>query len=224
MTLGMILLIGMFAIPSFQAPATPSALETDPAGWVDLLADKSLKGWTRVPQSAVGKLPAGKADDPSPWRIDGDTLDCEGDKAGHEMLRYDKELGDFVLHVEWRFAKLEGEPAYNSGIYVRTGADAASWIQAQTGPAGGYLFGSVTVGGKMGRVNLREEMTENRVRPAGEWNTYEIRAQGKTLTLWVNGAVVNEYTECEVPRGFVGLEAEGYRIEFRNLKLKELVP
>ncbi|MBE3135643.1 MAG: DUF1080 domain-containing protein, partial [Acidobacteria bacterium] len=76
------------------------------------------------------------------------------------------------------------------------------------------------VSGKPQRVNLREKMTENRVKPAGEWNVYEIRAAGKSLTLWVNGAVVNEYTECEVPRGFVGLEAEGYRIEFRNLRLK----
>jgi hypothetical protein len=78
------------------------------------------------------------------------------------------------------------------------------------------------VNGKPGRVNLRDKMTENRVTPAGEWNTYEIRAVGRTMTLWVNGAVVNEYTECEVPRGHVGLEAEGYRIEFRNVKLKQL--
>jgi hypothetical protein len=27
-----------------------------------------------------------------------------------------------------------------------------------------------------------------------------------------------------VPRGFVGLEAEGYLVEFRNLKLKVLDP
>jgi hypothetical protein len=29
-------------------------------------------------------------------------------------------------------------------------------------------------------------------------------------------------TDCEVPKGYLGLEAEGYRVEFRNLKLKEL--
>ena len=31
-----------------------------------------------------------------------------------------------------------------------------------------------------------------------------------------------EWQECEVPRGYVGLEAEGWRIEFRNVKLKTL--
>lgn len=216
-----LLLPSLLALSAVQAPA-PSALISDPKGWVDLLADKTLQNWTRVPQGAVGKLPAGLATDPSPWKLDpsGDVLVCEGDKAGHEMFRFAEEQGDFVLHVEWRFTKLEGDPPYNSGVYARTSADGAIWFQAQTGAAGGYLFGNAPVRGKPQRVNLREKMTENRVKPAGEWNVYEIRAAGKSLTLWVNGAVVNEYTECEVPRGFVGLEAEGYRIEFRNLKLK----
>jgi len=224
MSLMTALVLGVLALTSLQAPAqaTPAALASDPAGWVDLIADKSLKDWTRVPLGAVGKLPAGQAGDPSPWAVEGDVLVCRGDKAGHEMLRHNTELGDFILHVEWRFTKLEGEPAYNSGVYVRTGADGTPWFQAQTGAAGGYLFGSAPVGGKMGRVNLRDQMKENRVKPAGEWNTYEIRAQGNTIALWVNGAVVNEYTECEVPRGYIGFEAEGFHIEFRNVKLKRL--
>jgi hypothetical protein len=41
-------------------------------------------------------------------------------------------------------------------------------------------------------------------------------------TVMVNGAVTNEYTACDVPTGYVGLKAEGHRIEFRNLMLKEL--
>jgi hypothetical protein len=51
---------------------------------------------------------------------------------------------------------------------------------------------------------------------------YEIRCEGKKITLSVNGAVTSEFTQCEVPRGYIGLEAEGYRIEFRNLKLTGL--
>ncbi len=210
--------------PAQKAPETPSALQADPKGWVDLLADRTLRDWTRVPLGRVGQLPAGKDGDPSPWKMDaaGQTLVCDGDKAGHEMLRYATEFGDFTLHAEWRFTKLEGEKPYNSGVFVKTSADGSAWFQAQTGPAGGYLFGlTPAVNGTPGRVNLSKAMIENRVRPAGEWNTYEIRASGRTLTLWVNGAVVNDYGECDVARGYVGLEAEGYRIEFRNLKIRE---
>lgn len=50
----------------------------------------------------------------------------------------------------------------------------------------------------------------------------EITARGKQLTLWVNGAVTCLSDGCEAPKGHVGLEGEGYRIEFRNLKVKEL--
>jgi len=42
------------------------------------------------------------------------------------------------------------------------------------------------------------------------------------LTLWVNGDVTTVWESLEVLKGYVGLEAEGYRIEFRNLRLKEL--
>jgi hypothetical protein len=215
--------IGLAWCSGVQQPSR-SALESDPAGWVDLIAERSLKNWVRVPMGPVGTLPAGKAEEPSPWAVNaaGDTLACDGAAAGHEMLRLRTEHADFILHVEWRFTKLEGDPPYNSGVFVRTAADATTWIQAQTGAAGGYLFGSYPSGGAVKRFNLRPQMTENRVKPAGEWNVYEIRADGKALSLWVNGAIVNQYDECEALSGHVGLEAEGYRIEFRNVKLKAL--
>ena len=44
------------------------------------------------------------------------------------------------------------------------------------------------------------------------------------MSLWVNGAEVNRWRDCEVPTGYVGLEAEGYRIEFRSVKIKPLEP
>jgi hypothetical protein len=61
-----------------------------------------------------------------------------------------------------------------------------------------------------------------RVKPAGEWNTLEVTARGKTLTLWVNGAVTCEFEGCNQPKGYLGVEGEGYRIEFRQMKLKLL--
>jgi hypothetical protein len=38
----------------------------------------------------------------------------------------------------------------------------------------------------------------------------------------VNGEVTSELDNTDVTKGYIGLEAEGYRIEFRNLKLKSL--
>ena len=203
---------------------TKNALEADGKGWVDLLADGTMKDWVRGPLGGNPVVRAGEMSDPSPWKLDpaGGILACAGDRAGHEWLRYAPELSDFIYHVEFRFPPVQGETRYNSGAFVRTGVDGKIWFQAQATLDGGYLFGNTLVNGLPQMVNLRQKMAANRVKPAGEWNIYEIRAMGRQITLWVNGAVVSEFSECEVSRGYIGLEAEGYRVEFRNVRLKRL--
>ncbi len=203
---------------------TPSALQSDPEGWTDLLvkAGPNLKGWTRVP---IPPPPNGQLSPDTQWSFDPSTglLTCQGDK-GHEWLRWDEEMGDAIYHVEWRFVPVETDrPRYNSGIYARNSKDGTIWHQAQTGGgSGGFLFGDTLVEGQLKRVNLAKSVKDQRVKPAGEWNVYEITCRGKDMNLWVNGAVTCEWRDCEVPRGHVGLEAEGYKIEFRNVKLKTL--
>ena len=66
------------------------------------------------------------------------------------------------------------------------------------------------------------EVKDGKIKPAGEWNTIEMTARGNALTLWVNGEITCEVRECGAPKGVVGVEGEGFRIEFRNLKIKEL--
>jgi hypothetical protein len=188
------------------------------AGAVDILPDVNLTGWTRIPIPPVSGL--------SPkmqWRVDPSqrVLICSGD-GGHEWLRYDKELGDFALKLEWRFTPKEGNPRYNSGIGVRMSKQGEIWHQAQTGASGGYLFGDTLIDGAIQRMNLSKTMKENRVKPAGEWNLYEIRAQGDGITLSVNGAVVSEFSGCALRKGYIGLEAEGFDITFRNIRLQPL--
>ena len=210
-------------IPAVQSQ-NKSLLETDAKGWRDLFADRTMKDWIRGPLGVAGQLRAGSMDEPSPWKMDpaAGILLCEGDKVGHEWIRYATEMADCVFHVEWRLTKVEGEPAYNSGIYIRTSADGKIWHQAQGTLAGGFLFGATMVNGAVQRFNLRQSMSENRVKPAGEWNVYELRTAGRQITLWVNGAVTCEFNECEVPRGYVGLEAEGYRVEYRNVQVRPI--
>ncbi len=203
-----------------QVQETPSALQRDSTGWTDLLADagKDLKGWVRGPIP-----PGGQLGEKSQWSIDPKTgyLVCDG-TGGHDWLRYDKELGDFVYHIEWRFTPSE-KTGYNSGIYVRNSADAKIWHQVQTGSgSGGYLFGETMSGDKRKGFGLQKEVKDKRVKNAGDWNVFEITCKGKDVTVWNNGAVTNEWHHCEVPSGFVGVEAEGYRIEFRNVKIKPL--
>ncbi len=201
-------------LPSIPLREATSLLESEPAGWTSVQPGPDLAGWARQPWPATAVL------GPQQWSMDAATgyLVCDG-KGQHEWLRYDREMGDAAFHVEWRFAPVEGADKYNSGVFARTATDLSAWHQAQVGLKGGFLFGVTPVQGIAKRVT--QEPAALRVRPAGEWNTFELIARGRTLSLWVNGAVTSEIA-VDVPRGHVGLEAEGWRIEFRNLKVKPL--
>jgi hypothetical protein len=186
---------------------------------VNLLPNEGLDGWTRIPIPAVSGL-----NPKLQWRVDTaeQALICSGD-GGHEWLRSNREFGDFELSVDWRFTPRQGgEVKYNSGIGVRLSRYGEIWHQAQTGPTGGFLFGSTFTEGLFRNFNLLKEMKENRVKPAGEWNHYDIRAVGDRITLAVNGAVVSEVAGAGLRRGYIGFEAEGYEIAFKNIRLKTL--
>ncbi len=60
------------------------------------------------------------------------------------------------------------------------------------------------------------------MKPPGNWHTYRIQCVGKKLTLWVSGTKQSEFDQCNNPEGYVGLEAEGSRVEFRRLRIKPL--
>lgn len=198
-------------LPPVAATERPSLLESQPAGWLDVQPKADLAGWVRGPWPATAEL------GPQQWSVDPATghLVCDG-KGGHEWLRYDRELGDVAIQLEWRFTPVAGADKYNSGVLVRTARDLATWHQAQAGGTRGFLFGLVEPARR-----VTQDAALARLRPAGEWNTYEIVARGRKLSLWVNGAVTNEIP-INAERGYVGLEAEGWRIEFRNLRLKPL--
>ncbi len=214
-----ILLSAVIGAQAVGAAEASSALSSDSKGWSDILPSQDLKGWYRVPVPPSGKL--GRQQ----WRVDPqqNVLICDGD-GGHDMLLFEKEIGDAIFHFEFRYTRVEGKTGYNSGAYVRNSQDGSVWHQAQFGDAKvGYLFGeTLAQDGKKKFFNLAKAVTQLRVKPAGEWNTFEVTARGKLLTLWVNGAVTCEFPDCGLAKGHVGLEAEGYRIEFRNLKIKLL--
>src|SRR6266849_2564231 len=88
------LAVGLFAILLLPSAAVPqeskSALELDPAGWIDLLATKDLKSWKRV---AIP--PGSQLNSKNPWSVDPATNNLICDGVGiHEMLLYNEEFAD----------------------------------------------------------------------------------------------------------------------------------
>ena len=189
-----------------------SALERDPKGWIDLFPGKDLKGWKRVPIAPDTTLNAKNA-----WKVEGNLLLCDG-VGVKEMLLHEKEFSDGIFHLEFRFRKVAGKQDYNSGAYVRTSGDGKLWHQVQIAhlekpPLLGDLFNE--------KVLVRGDGAK-RAHPPGDWNTYEITAKGNTIKVWINGAGTLTWSECPVKKGHVGMQAEFFFIEFRNLKFKPL--
>lgn len=201
--------------------AQESALEKDPKGWKDLFPGKDLKGWKRV-----ALAPDVKLSEKNPWSVaaDGKTLLCDG-VGIKEMFLFDEEFGDGIFHVEWRFRPSDKKD-YNSGVYVRSKADGKLWLQVQVAhlekpPFLGDIFGDLPTGDKLERVIIRGDGVKRGKTP-GEWNTYEVTAKGKTVSVWINGATTLTWNDCPFPRGHVGMQAEFFFIEFRNIKFKAL--
>jgi hypothetical protein len=212
----------MLVLVAGAASQERSALEQDATGWLDLFPGKDLSGWKRVPI-----LPDEKLNPKNAWSVDetSKVLICDG-VGVKEMLLYDKPFADGIFHLEWRFRPVKDmdKPIYNSGAYVRTDAKGSYWHQAQVAhtpkpPFMGDLFGKTRRGGEIADFLVRGK-GEERIKGPGQWNTYEITCKGKTITVWINGAVTCAMTDCEVPAGHVGMQAEFFFIEFKNLKFK----
>ena len=146
-----------------------------------MLPGPNVSGWTRI------AIPPSKpVSEKQQWSVDSanHTLICTGDQ-GHEWLRYDaRQFDNFLYHVEWRFTPVDTpNPQYNSGVFFRNDKDGTIWHQAQTGAgAGGYIFADTLVNGELKRVNLSKDRKGKFEKPAGEWNTTDIRCEGKHCT------------------------------------------
>jgi hypothetical protein len=189
-------------------------------GAVDLLAN-GLADWSR---HAFSPRPVSEK---SPWSYDAKTgvLRCDATKDDHEMLLHKTPFADGVLTVEYRYV---GNPAKNnSGVFIRTAPDykTGGWLQAQLATTGlGMLFGDEPAPGAekpRRRVSAGARHPELQ-KPAGEWNTIELAARGPEITLSVNGRQVAVLKNFGVLDGHVGIEAEFYPVEFRNLRYQPL--
>ncbi|MDQ3185339.1 MAG: DUF1080 domain-containing protein [Pseudomonadota bacterium] len=69
------------------------------------------------------------------------------------------------------------------------------------------------------------------VKPVGEWNEFEIHAQGQHYTVFLNGEKITEYENPDPARGqpsagsmpsFIGLQTHTGRVAFRNIQIKAL--
>ena len=73
--------------------------------------------------------------------------------------------------------------------------------------------------GKSRRIQNTTDDSENE---PGEWNQMVIECRADTVTVWVNGDLVNEGFDCTASTGQIAIQAEGAPCEFRRVELVSL--
>ncbi len=181
---------------------------------IRLMPGPDLSGWRRVPIQALAEKPV--------WNVSDKMLLVNGVGA-KEMLLFEQELADGVVHVEWRFRKSTDPAAvYNGGIYVRTALDGKVYVQAQVAhaekaPTTGDLIAQVP--GVTERVNVYQKAASVE-HSVGEWNTTDIMMRGRNIGVTVNGTPTVTWTDCPMLSGHVGIQAEGAFVEVRALSYR----
>ena len=144
-------------------------------------------------------------------------------------LRTTKEFSDYKLHLEWRYP----EAPTNSGVFIHTNGPDLLWPGHYQGQLKHENAGDVIVHGIGMSTLIRDtvytssdtikplipKINPTSENPAGEWNTYDITCKGNTIEFKVNGVLQNVATNCSVAKGSIGLQAEGSKIQFRNIWL-----
>lgn len=157
------------------------------------------------------------------WAVRDGILVCKGNPVGY--IRTEKEFTNYVLKLDWRFNPVTRQ-AGNSGVLLRMiGADKV-WprsveAQLESGNAGDFWnIDEFPMKAAPERTNGRNtKKTHFNERPVGEWNEYEIIVDHSTVTLIVNGEVLNEAWDVQEVPGRIGLQSEGAEIHFRNIRL-----
>jgi len=199
--------------------ARAAEVDAQPAeeGFVSIFNGKDLDGW----QGATGGYAA----------ADGVLVCQHGGK-----LFTAKEYADFIFRFEFKNVPggnngvgirtpLRGDPAY-AGMEIQILDDEhPRWKNLKPYQYHGSIYGVVPC--KRGHL-----------KPAGQWNSEEIMADGGRVRVTLNGQVIVDADVSKIDpnktihgrphpglhnkKGHIGFLGHGARLEFRNLRIKEL--
>jgi hypothetical protein len=209
-TKSILVIVAIFGAMSFCKEQTKT---------IELFNGKDLSGWGFILKDSTVKAS-------DVFTVEEGVIGIAGEPFGY--MYTEQVFSDFHLHVEWRWP----EEATNSGIFLLVQNDKKVWpnaieCQLKAGDAGSLVLlgGSDLAEFKLAEgetrpeypvVKKKEISSEN---PVGEWNNADITCEQGSLTIYINGVLQNKGTESLHKQGQIGLQSEGKKIQFRNVKI-----
>ena len=194
----------------------------DDSGFVPLFDGKTLNGWQLIAGHGPGYI------------IEDDAIVCPADGGGNLLTK--REYGDFILRLEYKVA-----PGGNNGVGIRTplqGDAAYQGMEIQVLDDQHALYkGKIKPEQHTGSIYDVFPARTGFQKPAGEWNEEEIHVEGRRVKITLNGvvtidanldnvreeAVLKKHPGLTRTRGYIGFLGHNTRVEFRNIRIKELV-
>lgn len=188
---------------------------------IELFNGKDLSGWTYFLTDKNKKME-------DVWSVKDGVLHCAGNPVGY--LKTEKEYENYVLSLEWRWP--EGTKAgANNGVLLHTTEPGVlgPWPRSIEAQLANRNAGDIWVIGTTISIDDTEKrrsdrrhlnLTDDSEKPIGEWNKYVCVCIDDTVTLIVNGDVVNFAWNVSQTKGAISLQSEGAPIEFRNIVLR----
>jgi hypothetical protein len=131
----------------------------------------------------------------------------------NEFLTTTRPFGDFVLRVKFKLAGTEG--FINGGVQFRSQRleKPAHEMTGYQADLGDKYWGSLYDESRRNKTLVApDEKLIAEILKRGDWNDYEIRAEGPRIRLSINGRQTIDYTEPDaaIPRhGLIGLQIHG---------------
>ncbi len=131
-----------------------------------------------------------------------------------------KSYRNFILKIEFQQERITS----NSGVYVRfPDPKGDPWHAVHNG----YeiqIAGDQPSKNATGAVYDFQAATSVPLKPAGEWNEYEIACVGHRYTVRLNGVLVNDYVGSRNLSGHIGIQNHDDKsiVRYRNVRVREL--
>ena len=200
-TLVIVLAIGLMAAACATMQSAPASDPTGP-GWVTLFDGKTISGdWVRVGETN--------------WRVEDGAIvaDKRTSKSAAHLVTKNK-YKDFQVYVEF-WASDDA----NSGIFLRC-QDPANITDRSCYEVNIYDQRKDPTYGTGGIVNFVE--VNPMPKAGGKWNTFEITAKGRQITVILNGKKTAELHNGLFSEGALTLQHGEGLIKFRKVAIKPL--
>jgi len=166
-------------------------------GWTTLFNGSTLDGWN----------PIGDAN----WELADGAVQAD---SGSGFLVTPESYGDFELTLQYWV----DQPA-NSGIFIRC-ADPQVVNDRNSYEVNIYDTRADQTYRTGGIVHLAAPASV--INSPGQWNTYEIVAQGSRLRVWLNGAEMVDVEDSQFADGPIALQYGAGVVKFRNVMIRGL--